>query len=88
MIAQIGRTVNGGIVSKIRRWSFSGGKRPEADEAVLGRLYKYFSYSEMPIVSSSYWNMLHTGGDPTGENIMKTLGRSMAELLRALPEAR
>ncbi|MBR3383192.1 MAG: flavodoxin family protein [Clostridia bacterium] len=56
--------------------------------AALDRLYKYFSYSEMPIVSSSYWNMLHTGGDPTGENIMKTLGRSMAELLRALPEAR
>ncbi|MBQ3372403.1 MAG: flavodoxin family protein [Oscillospiraceae bacterium] len=49
--------------------------------AALDRLYKYFSYSEMPIVSSDYWNMLHIGNDQTGEDILRRLGRNMAELL-------
>ena len=49
--------------------------------AALDRLYKYFSYSEMPIVNSDYWNMLHNGEDGFGEDIMRTLGLNMAELL-------
>lgn len=54
--------------------------------AALDRLYKYFSYSEMPIVSSDYWNMMHAGNDMTGENIMRTLGQNMAELMHGLME--
>ena len=49
--------------------------------AALDRLYKYFSYSEMPIVNSNYWNMVHEGGDPFGQQILQTLGKNMAELV-------
>jgi multimeric flavodoxin WrbA len=49
----------------------------------------YFLISEMPIVSSFYWNVAH-GGDP-GEiladtealSVLKNLGRNLAWLLRA-----
>lgn len=49
--------------------------------AALDRINKYFTYSEMTIVSSSYWNMVHLGGDEYGDSIMKTLGQNMAKLL-------
>ena len=49
--------------------------------AALDRLNKYFAYSEMPIVSSDYWNMLHHGRDSYGVAIMRTLGSNMADLL-------
>lgn len=49
--------------------------------ASLDRLHKYFSYSEMPIVSSTYWNMLHSGNDGFGEKALWTLGENMAELV-------
>ncbi len=49
--------------------------------ASLDRIHKYFSYSEMPIVSSSYWNMLHSGGDGFGEKTLRTLGNNLADLV-------
>jgi len=52
--------------------------------ASLDRLNKYFSYSEMPIVSSNYWTMAHNGNDRTGTQIMQTLGENMAELVKKL----
>jgi multimeric flavodoxin WrbA len=51
--------------------------------ATLDRLNKYFTYSEMPVVSSKYWNMKLTGEDSFGENVLKQLGVNMAkELLK------
>ena len=50
--------------------------------AALDRLHKYFSYSEMPIVTSSYWTMVHTGEDRFGDKTVRRLAQTMAELLK------
>jgi multimeric flavodoxin WrbA len=47
--------------------------------ATLDRFNKYFTFSEMPIVSSNYWNMKFTGNDPFGEDILKQLGKNMVK---------
>lgn len=58
--------------------------------AALDQLNKYFTISCMPIVSSQYWNMVH-GNTPDevrqdleGMQIMRTLGRNMAWLLKCI----
>lgn len=55
--------------------------------STVDRINKYFSFSEMPIVSSSYWNMLfdsHSsiGFDERGHKTMQTLGYNMASILQ------
>jgi multimeric flavodoxin WrbA len=52
--------------------------------ASLDRLNKYFAFSEMPVVSSNYWNMKHDGADTYGNDIMKRLGSNMAQMLKML----
>ncbi len=58
--------------------------------ATLDVLTKYFSFYQMPIVSSSYWPMVHGNTpeevkqDEEGLQIMRTLGRNMAWLLRCI----
>lgn len=58
--------------------------------AAFDRLNKYFTISNMPIVSSQYWNMVHGNSpdevrqDLEGMQIMRTLGRNMAWLLRCI----
>jgi multimeric flavodoxin WrbA len=56
--------------------------------AALDQLNKYLAISEMPVISSQYWNMVH-GSTPAqvrqdleGLQIMRTLGRNMAWFLR------
>jgi multimeric flavodoxin WrbA len=49
--------------------------------ATLDRLNKYFTFSEMPVVSSNYWNMKLTGDDPYGKEILKQLGRNLVKEL-------
>jgi multimeric flavodoxin WrbA len=49
--------------------------------ATLDRLNKYFTFSEMPVVSSNYWNVKLNGTDAYGEEILKTLGKNMAKEL-------
>lgn len=53
-------------------------------------LNKYFTISQMPIVSSQYWNMVH-GNTPEevqqdleGLQIMRTLGHNMAFLMKSI----
>ena len=57
-------------------------------------LNKYFTISNMPIVSSQYWNAVH-GNTPEdvkqdleGLQIMRTLGRNMAWLLQCIDTAK
>ena len=51
---------------------------------------KYFTFAEMPLVSSSYWNMVHGSKpedvmqDEEGLQIMRNLGRNMAWLLKCI----
>ncbi|MBR3710681.1 MAG: flavodoxin family protein [Bacteroidales bacterium] len=62
--------------------------------AAFDRLNKYFTISEMPIVSSRYWNMVHghtpedVMKDEEGVQIMRILGRNMAFLIRAIAAER
>lgn len=58
--------------------------------ATFDILNKYFTISEMPIVSSRYWNMLHgnkaeeAAQDAEGLHTMRTLGRNMAFLIKSI----
>lgn len=56
--------------------------------AALDQLHKYFLISQMPVVASGYWNMVHgtnpeeVAQDQEGLQTMRMLGRNMAWLLR------
>ena len=58
--------------------------------AAFDQLNKYFTIRNMPVVSSQYWNMVH-GNTPEevrqdleGMQIMRTLGKNMAWLLKCI----
>lgn len=58
--------------------------------AAFDQLNKYFTIACMPVVSSQYWNMVH-GNTPEevmqdleGLQIMRTLGKNMAWLLKSI----
>ena len=56
--------------------------------ATIDRLNKYFTINNMPVVSSQYWNIIHgrlpgeAAQDAEGLQIMRTLGKNMAWLLK------
>ncbi len=62
--------------------------------ATLDVLNKYFPISGMPIVPSQYWNMVHgytpedVRKDEEGLQIMRTLGRNMAWMLKCIEAGR
>jgi multimeric flavodoxin WrbA len=62
--------------------------------SAFDRLNKYFTISQMPVVSSQYWNAVHGNTpdevrqDAEGLQIMRTLGRNMAWLLKSIETAR
>lgn len=68
--------------------------RRAGSTAALEQLNKYFMYSNMMLVGSRYWNMVH-GNTPAeveqdleGMMIMRTLGRNMAWLLKSMEAGR
>ncbi len=58
--------------------------------ATFDELNKYFTISNMPVVSSQYWNSVHGGGkgqaeqDLEGLQTMRTLARNMAFLIKSI----
>lgn len=58
--------------------------------ATFDQLNKYFGITQMPIISSRYWNMVHGGTpdevrkDEEGMQIMRILGRNMAYYLKCI----
>lgn len=94
---------SGRILSVMDRAFYSGKKaflhkpaaavvsaRRAGTTASIDVLNKYFTLAEMPVVSSSYWNMTH-GNQPQevkedleGLQIMRNLGRNMAWLLKCI----
>lgn len=58
--------------------------------AALEQLWKYFTISNMPLVSSQYWPMVHghtpedVRQDEEGLQTMRQLGRNMAWLLKCI----
>lgn len=97
-------SANGSLISLLDRMFFAGGHdvfaykpaaavvsaRRAGTTVTLDEINKYFMISEMPIVSSSYWNMVHGSvpeevfQDKEGLQTMRNLGRNMAWLLKAL----
>ena len=61
--------------------------------ASFDRLNKYFTISNMPVVPSQYWNSVHgrtpeqVREDEEGLQVMRTLGRNMAWMLKGLNPA-
>lgn len=57
--------------------------------ATFDRLNKYFTISNMPVVSSQYWNSVHgmlpgeAAQDAEGLQTMRLLGRNMARMLKS-----
>lgn len=64
--------------------------RRGGNTATFDELNKYFTISNMPIASSQYWNMVHGNSpeevkqDIEGLQTMRTLGRNMAFLIKAI----
>ena len=62
--------------------------------AAFDRLNKYFTISNMPVVSSQYWNQVHgltpedVRRDLEGLQTMRTLGQNMAWLLKCIEAGR
>ena len=71
----------GATVMALRR----GGASSTFDE-----MNKYFTISEMPVVSSGYWNSVHGHNaeqvvkDLEGMQVMRTLGRNMAFMMKSI----
>lgn len=93
---------NGNLISLLDRFFYAGGcfaHKPAAAVAsarragttvTLDDLNKYFSIRQMPVVSSTYWNMVHGSKpedvlqDKEGLQTMRNLGRNMAWLLKCM----
>ncbi len=62
--------------------------------AALDTLSKYFGIRQMPIISSTYWNMVHGSTpdevrqDREGMQTMRNLGRNMAWFLKCVEAGR
>lgn len=93
---------NGNLMSMLDRFFYAGGcfaHKPAAAVAsarragttvTLDDLNKYFGIRQMPVVSSTYWNMVHGSKpedvkkDEEGLQTMRNLGRNMAWLLKCI----
>lgn len=98
---------SGRILSFLDRVFYSSGRafafKPGASVAVARRggssasfdaLNKYFGISQMPVVGSTYWNMVHgcaigdAEQDAEGLQTMRNLARNMAWLLKCMQAGR
>lgn len=98
---------SGRILSFLDRAFYAGGAafahKPGASIAVARRagtcssvdvLNKYFTINSMPVVSSTYWNMVHGNKpadvlqDEEGLRTMRNIGRAMADMVKAYAAAR
>ena len=96
-------SANGTIVSFIDRlfYSVPFDKRMKVGATVMAlrrggasstfdEMNKYFTISEMPVVSSGYWNSVHGHNaqevvkDEEGMQVMRTLGRNMAFMIKSI----
>lgn len=94
---------SGTISAVLDRAFYAGGKnfkykpgaailscRRAGSTAAFDVLNKYFTISNMPIISSGYWNMVHGSKaedvlkDEEGLQIMRTLGKNMAWMLKCI----
>ena len=100
-------SASGNMTAFMDRLFYSGGRdfylkpaaavtsaRRAGTTATFDQLNKYFTISQMPIVSSRYWNMVHGSNaqqvqlDEEGLLTMRILGRNMAYILRCQEAAK
>lgn len=98
---------SGTICAVLDRAFYAGGKhfkykpgaavlscRRAGSTAAFDVLNKYFTISNMPIISSGYWNMVHGSKaedvlkDEEGLQIMRVLGKNMSWLLKCIKSGR
>ena len=98
---------NGALLAFLDRLFFAAGKkfagkpgaavvscRRGGATAAFDVLNKYFSISNMPIVTSQYWNQIHGNTpeealqDAEGLQTMRTLGENMAWLIKCIQAGR
>ena len=96
-------SANGGVISLLDRMFYVGGShfagkpaaaiasaRRAGTTATIDEMNKYFTISQMPVVSSTYWNMVHGNcvedvlKDEEGLQTMRNLARNMAWLLKCI----
>lgn len=96
-------SASGAITCFMDRLFYAGGKglkykpgavvasaRRGGTTATLDQLTKHLTISNMPVVSSSYWNMVHGSTpedvlkDEEGMQTMRNLGKNMAWLLKCI----
>ena len=95
-------SANGSLISLLDRMFYAGScfahkpaaavtsARRAGTTATLEERNKYFTISQMPIISSSYWPMVHgntpqeVAQDLEGLQTMRNLGRNMAWLLNCI----
>lgn len=94
---------SGRLLSAMDRLFYAGGaafaQKPAAavtsarragTTASLDAIQKHFSFAKMPVISSSYWNMVHGSTpedvkqDEEGLQTMRNLGRNMAWVLKCI----
>ena len=94
---------SGALTSFMDRAFYSGGAKmagkPAATvvscrrggaSATFDQINKYYTFNNMPVVSSQYWNQVHGSNagevvkDEEGMQTMRTLGNNMAWLLRCI----
>jgi len=97
---------SGRILSVLDRVFFAGGRsfahkpgaavisaRRGGTTASFDVMNKYFTISQMPVVGSTYWNMVHgtspedVAKDEEGLQTMRNLGRNMAWLMKSIEAA-
>lgn len=54
----------------------------EGGTAALDRLNKYFTFAEMNIISSNYWNSVLNRDDPYGEGVIRRLTENLIQYLQ------
>lgn len=95
-------SLNGALSSFLDRMFYAGAcfhhkpaaavasARRAGTTATLDIIQKYFTISQMPIVSSQYWNMVHGScpedveKDLEGLQTMRTLGKNMAWMIQCI----
>lgn len=94
---------SGNLTSALDRAFYSGGRhfafKPAAavvavrrggSSAALDQINKYLTINNMPVVSSTYWNMVHSSKpgdavkDEEGMQTMRNLAQNMAWLLKSI----
>lgn len=97
---------SGRVLSILDRVFFAGGRnfvhkpgaavcsaRRGGTTATFDAMNKYFTITEMPVVGSSYWNMVHGNSpeevrqDAEGLQTMRNLGRNMAWLMQCIEQS-